>query len=199
YNAALVVDGKTIDTKPLRVSGDPDVALTELQRKQLYDMAMEMHDLQKRATEAGAGVASLNRQIGEIEPSITGTSDLPTDVKSSFDSLKSATAALAAKLPVTAGGGRGGGGGRGAADQSLTGKIAQAKNGLMGGMWPTSVTMRAYADAKAEAPKTLSDANALFAKAAALTTSLARYNITLSAPQPVEAGPPLKKKPATVR
>jgi hypothetical protein len=161
---------------------------------------MEMQNLQKRATEAASGVASLNRQIGEIEPSITGKSDIPADVKSSFESLKSETAALVAKLPVGGGGGRGGGGGgRGAADPSLTGKIAQAKNGMMGGMWPTSVTMKAFNDAKSEAPKTLSDANALFAKAAALTTSLARYNITLSAPQPVEAGPAAKKKPSTVR
>jgi hypothetical protein len=199
YNVALVVDGKTIETKPLRVSGDPDVALTEPQRKQLYDMAMEMQNLQKRATEAAAGVASLNRQIGEIESSITGKSEIPADVKSSFESLKSETSALGTKLPVGSGGGGRGGGGRGAADPSLTGKIAQAKNGMMGGMWPTSVTMKAYNDAKAEAPKTLSDANALFAKAATLTSSLARYNITLSAPQPVEAGPAPKKEPATAR
>ena len=52
YNVALIVDGKTVETKPLRVSADPEVVLTDAQRKQLYDMAMEMHELQKRATEA---------------------------------------------------------------------------------------------------------------------------------------------------
>jgi len=39
----------------------------------------------------------------------------------------------------------------------------------------------------------------LSATRATLTTSLALYNITLSAPQPVEAGPAPKKKPATAR
>ena len=39
--------------KPLRVVGDPEVVLTEAQRKQLFDMAMEMHDLQKRAHRRG--------------------------------------------------------------------------------------------------------------------------------------------------
>ena len=53
YNVALVVDGKTVDTKPLRVMSDPEVVLTEAERKKLYDMAMEMHELQRRATEAG--------------------------------------------------------------------------------------------------------------------------------------------------
>jgi len=47
---------------------------------------------------------------------------------------------------------------------------------MMGGMWPTSVTMKAYTDSKAEGPKTLSDANALFAKAASLSATLAKYN-----------------------
>ena len=66
YNVALVVDGKTVETKPLRVTGDPEVALTEAQRKQLYDMAMEMHELQKRTTEAASGLAALNRQITQL-------------------------------------------------------------------------------------------------------------------------------------
>jgi hypothetical protein len=196
YNVALVVDGKTVETKPLRVSGDPEVLLTDAQRKQLYDMATEMHDLQKRATEAAVGVTSLNRQATQLTQEIAAKSDIPADVKASFDSLKADVAALAPKLPAPgAGGGRGGGGGgRGAADASLTGKIGQAKNGMMGGMWPTSITMKAYTDSKAEAPKTLSDANALFAKAAAVSTSLAKYNLKLEAPKPVDTGTAAKKK-----
>jgi len=158
-------------------------------------MAMEMQRLQKTAFEAAAGVASLNRQLGEVGESVSGNTTIPTDVKSQFDALKNETAALIPKLPPAAGGGRGGGG-RGAADGSLTGKIGQAKNGMMSGMWPTSVTMRAYTDAKAEAPKILADANALFAKAAAVSASLEKYNVTLAAPKPVEAAPATTKATA---
>ena len=32
---------------------------------------------------------------------------------------------------------------------SVAGRITQAKNGLMGGMWPTAQTIRAYDEAKA--------------------------------------------------
>ena len=35
YNVALIVDGKTIDTKPLRVAADPEVVLTSVERKRL--------------------------------------------------------------------------------------------------------------------------------------------------------------------
>jgi uncharacterized membrane protein YgcG len=196
YNVALVVDGKSVESKPLRVVGDPEVVLTEAQRKQLFDMAMEMHDLQKRAGEAAAGVASLNRQIAQLTADVSSKTDIPADVKTAFDSLKTDTAALLTRLPpAAAGGGRGGGGGGGRGnDPSLTGKIAQAKNGLMGGMWPTSITMKAVNDAKADAPKTLADANALFAKAASVSTSLAKYNLKLDAPKPVDAGAAAKKK-----
>ena len=65
---------------------------------------------------------------------------------------------------------------------------------MMGGMWPTSITMKAYADAKTETPKALSDANAVFANAAAMSASLAKFNLTLSAPKPVDAVTG-KKKP----
>ena len=103
---------------------------------------------------------------------------------------------MALKLPAgpPAGGRGGGGGGRGGGDTSVVGKIGQAKNGLSGGMWPTSITMKAFNDAKADAPKALSDANALFAKAAALGTALSKYNVTLTAPKPVDTGATAKKK-----
>src|SRR6185503_2292709 len=122
YNVSLVVDGKTVETKPLRVVGDPEVVLTEAQRKSLFDMAMEMHDLQKRAGEAAAGVASLNRQIAQLTNDLAAKSDVPADVKSAFDALKTETAALLTKLPPGGGaaaGRGGGGGGRGGNDPSV--------------------------------------------------------------------------------
>ena len=194
YTVALLVDGKSVDTKPMKVAGDPEVVLTEAQRKQLFDMALEMHDLQKRAGAASQGVASLNRQIAQLTTDIGAKGDIPADVKAAFDSLKSDTATMLAKLPPAPAGFGRGGGGRGGSDPSLTGRIAQAKNGLMGGMWPTSITMKAYNDAKADAPKVLTDANALFAKAASVSASLAKYDLKLDAPKPVDAGPAPKKK-----
>ena len=87
--------------------------------------------------------------------------------------------ALAPKLTVPAG--RGGGGGRGA-NESVVAKLTQAKNGFMAGMPATDVTTKASAEAKAQMPKLVSDANALFARVAPLSSTLAKYNLKLTVP-----------------
>ncbi|HTL45941.1 MAG TPA: hypothetical protein VL262_16505 [Vicinamibacterales bacterium] len=189
YNVALVVDGKTVDTKPLRVTSDPQVVLTEAQRKQLFDEAMELHQLQKGATDAASRVTSLNRQTNEIAQSLESKSDVPAEVKTSFEAFRKEVNGMAPKY--AAGGGRGGFG-RGNAEPTVLGKLTQAKNGLMGGMWPTEQTLKSYREAKAETPKAVADANALFAKAKMLGADLAKYNVTLTAPEPVSA-PDAKK------
>jgi hypothetical protein len=106
---------------------------------------------------------------------------------------------------MAAGGGRGGGGGGrgGAANENLAAKITQAKNGLMGGMWPNDQTMKAYAEAKAQTPKAMADLNALFAKSATLGTTLEKHKLTLTAPKPVAvpgaAGVASKATPQTAK
>jgi photosystem II stability/assembly factor-like uncharacterized protein len=189
YAVSLVIDGKTVDTKPLRVVGDPEVMLTDAERKKLYDMAMEMHELQRRATEAGAGVGSLNTRLPELAKEAQGKSDVPSDLKTSIDTLQKEVATLAPKLVVQGGGrgfGGGGGGGRGGATDNLASRLAQAKNGLMGGMWPTEAVMKAYTDSKTEVPKAIADANSLFARAATLGSVLTKHSLTLTAPTPVK-------------
>ena len=68
----------------------------------------------------------------------------------------------------------------------MAARITQAKNGMMGGMWPTAQTTRAYDDAKAMAPKAFTEANAVIAKAAALSATLAKHKLTLAAPAPIK-------------
>jgi len=63
---------------------------------------------------------------------------------------------------------------------------AQAKTGMMGGMWPTEQTTKAYADVKTRMPKAVAEANALFTKAQTLSTELAKYSVTLTVPPPVK-------------
>jgi hypothetical protein len=64
----------------------------------------------------------------------------------------------------------------------------------MGGMPATEQVMRAYNDAKTQMPKAIADANAVFAKAATLSPTLAKYNLTLTAPAQVK--PPATAKPS---
>src|SRR5262249_14023268 len=116
YTVALVLDGKTVDSKPLRVADDPEVVLTSLERKRQYEMAMEMQALQVRVTDAASAHASLTRQVNELTTALSSRNDVPADVKSSVDGLKSDLVALAPRLTVPQG--RGGGGGRGGPTES---------------------------------------------------------------------------------
>ena len=184
YNVALIVDGKTVETKPLKVSDDPDVVLTSAERKRQFDMAMEIHMLQPRITEASTAIGSLTRQMTELTATIAGRNDVPADVKASFDAFNKELTALAPKLAAPQGG-RGGGGGRGGATESLPIKVGQAKNGLMGGMTVGESATRAFTEVRIQTPKTIADLNAVIAKAGTLSTTLAKYNLTLTVPPPV--------------
>jgi hypothetical protein len=180
YNVSLIVDGKTIDTKPLRVAADPEVVLTQLERKKLYDMAVEMHDLQRRTTAVAGVLQPFNNHVTEVSKAVAAKTDLPADVKASFEAVQKEVAAMVTQF-VVQGGGRGGRGGGGAAPGPVA-RAAIAKNGMMGGMWPTRLTMDAYTDAKAGVPKAIADANALLAKAVGVSAALSKHGITLTVP-----------------
>jgi hypothetical protein len=147
-------------------------------------MAVEVHALQANATDAATAHASLTRQINELAATLGGRTDVPADVKSSFEAVKSDLAALAPKLTVPQG--RGGAGGRGGTDSLLV-KIGQAKSGFTAGMPVGDQTTRAYTEARTQLPKAVADLNAVIAKASALSGSLAKYNLTLTVPLPVKA------------
>jgi photosystem II stability/assembly factor-like uncharacterized protein len=198
YNVSLIVDGKTVETRPLKVMNDPQVALSDVERKRMFDMAMEMHEYQRIATEFSTALRPLQTRVTELVKETADKKDLPADVKASFDAFNKELTALAPKFAAAAGGRGGFGGGGGAPGApaapgtpatppvvSILTRIGVAKNGLMGGLPPTGAATTAYADAKAQGPKAFADANALFAKAATLSTSLAKYSLKLEAPKPI--------------
>jgi len=162
--------------------------LTSAERKKMFDMAMEMHDLQRRATEIANVLTPVNQQLPEIAKTIASRSDIPADVKTSFEAFQKEMTATVQRLAAAAGGGGrggGGGGGRGAgpaAEPNPLARIGVAKNGLMGGMPATAQTLQAYSDAKAQAPKALAEIDALATKASAMSATLAKHNITLKIP-----------------
>jgi len=211
YNVSLIVDGKTVETKPLRVAADAEVALPEVERRRMFDIAMEMHDLQRRATEVQTALRPLSTRMAELAKEIAGRNDVSADVKATFEALNKDLVAFAPKFAPAAFG-RGGGAGPAAAAApaaapaaaqpgqpaaapappvatptvNLLTRIGQAKSGLMATMPVSEQTTKAYTEARAQVPKAIVDANALFARAAALSTALAPYKLALTAPAPVK-------------
>jgi hypothetical protein len=58
-------------------------------------------------------------------------------------------------------------------------QVAQAKNGLIAGLWPGEQTIKAYNEAKVKMPKAIAEANTLVTKAQTLNSALTKYSITL--------------------
>jgi len=172
----------------------------------MFDMAMEMHELQKRATEVQNALRPLNTRMAELAKEIAARNDVAADVKATFEAFNKDLSAFAPKFAPPAIG-RGGGAGPAAAPAAAPGaapaaaqtgqaapapvtpatppavslltRITQAKNGLMATMPVSEQTTKAYTEAKTQVPKAILDANALFARAAALSTALAPYKLTL--------------------
>jgi hypothetical protein len=198
YNVSLIVDGKTVEAKPLRVTADPEVALSPVDRQRMFDMAMEMHSLQRRATDVQTALRPLTSRMTELAREIAGRNDVPAEVKATFEAFNKDLTAFAPKFAPAAFG-RGGGAGPAAAPAAaqagqpaappqvnLITRIGQAKNGLMATMPPTEQTTKAYTEAKAQVPKAILEANALFARADALSKALAPFKLALTAPAPVK-------------
>ncbi len=162
------------------------MVLTQAERKRLYDMAMELHGLQSQANGVLERMVPVQRQLPEVMKQVAAKTDLPADVKTQAETFNTEFTALATRLVPQGGGGRGGGGGGrgGGAEPSPIARAGQAKNGMMGGMWPTQSTMTAYNEAKTGVPAAITEANAMVTRAQALSAALAKHGITLTVPPP---------------
>ena len=146
---------------------------------------MEIHALQPRVSEATAAHAALTRQLADATTAVAAKSDVPADVKASLEALTKEVAALAPKLA------RPPAGAAVAAAAAATTRACRRssvrrRTGLTAGMSPADPTVRAYTEVKAQTPKAIADINASIAKAATLSTALAKYNVTLTVPAPVK-------------
>jgi photosystem II stability/assembly factor-like uncharacterized protein len=195
YNVALVVDGKTIETKPMKVVMDPEVQFTEAQRKRYNDIVMDLHELHRRGTEVAGGLNSLYSQMGDVATKVKDAGDVPAAVKTQFEALQKDFDAVREKfgVPLAAGGGgrggRGGGFGPGGAQDTnnVLARVASVKGQIMN-IWemPSDALVKQYTDVRTALPKAVSDANAFLLKAMTMSQTLKKYNITLNVPAPVK-------------
>jgi hypothetical protein len=198
YNVALVVDGKTVETKPMKVVTDPALQLSAAQQKQYYDTAMELHDLQRRAGEMTNALGPFHTQMLEVAGKIGGMSNVPAAVKTQFDAATKEFDGIRVKfgVPPTLGGaapgGGGGGGGRGGGPPANPADLAAAVGTLKSQMLmfhdvPSDTLVKRAADLRVSLPKALAEANAfLVTKAMPLSQALKKHDVALTVPAPVK-------------
>ncbi len=191
-----MVDGKSVDTKPLKVVLDPAVQMTDAQQKRYFDIAMDLHELQRRGMEMTEALNPLYAQMTEIKTKLDGMNNVPAAVKTQFDSVNKDFDAVRVKFGVPQqqgggrggrGGGRGGFGGGGGNEDNVVAQAGQVKGAMMS-FWevPSDALVKQYNDVKAALPKAISDANAFLVKAMGLSQALKKYDLTLTVPAPIK-------------
>jgi hypothetical protein len=197
YTVQMLVAGKVVDSKPMRVSADPAVQMTDAQAKRYYDVAMDLHDMHRRAMEMANALNQVYPQMTDIGGKIGGMANVPAAVKPQFDAANKEFDAIRVKFGVPppqggGGGGRGGGGGGfggGAAPSpaDLAARVAAVKGLVLAFQdTPSDSAMRQYTDVKAALPKAILDGNAFLVKAMTLSQALKKHDLALTVPSPVK-------------
>jgi hypothetical protein len=194
YNVALVVGGKVIETKPLKIVADPALQ-TDATRKRAAELAMDLHEVQRRGQLAADALTSVDSQMTDVTAKVKA-SKAPDATKAQFDTFVKEFDAVKAKFGIGAapaggpggGGGGGRGGGGGAPDPTnVLGRVGTLKGDLVSfGDMVSDSQMKNYTELKVALPKAVSDANAILVKAMTMSAALKKYDVTLTVPAPVK-------------
>jgi photosystem II stability/assembly factor-like uncharacterized protein len=128
YNVALMVDGKPVETKTIKIAADPEIQMNDLQRKRYNEILMDLHDMQRKGTPIQQALGTVFSQMSGVATRVKDSTNVPAAVKTQFEAFNKEFDAVRAKFGVPAA--AGGGGGRGGAAGG--GGVAAAGGGRAG-------------------------------------------------------------------
>ena len=164
YRVTLIVAGKEVATKPLRVSGDTAMPMTDADRKAWHDSTFTLHQLQKTANEAADAVATLGTQLATAESLLKTAGSAPGGGKAAVEEAGKRLAALRPQLGVGQTGGGGGGGFGGGPNPNVRARIGQLKAQMTGSTSaPTAMQLRSATEAREDLGKVVQEVNDLMA------------------------------------
>ena len=195
YTVSMTAGGKVIDTKPIRVSADPSVQMTDVQAKRYYDMAVDMMEMQRRASEMSNALGQVWTQLAELKDKVAASS-APAATKTQYDTLSKELDTLRVKFgapapgaaPAAGGGGGGRGGGAPAPNAAdIMARLNSTRALLMAFQDnPSDTVVRNYNDLKLSLPKVIAEGNGFLVKAMSLSQALKKSDMTLTVPAPVK-------------
>jgi photosystem II stability/assembly factor-like uncharacterized protein len=179
YRATLSVDGKDVQSVDVTVKGDPEVEITDADRKVWFDTARNLHELHQRVTDGAEVVQTSSAHLATLQQQSRGVTLQPS-IKQSLDALSKELEGLRIKFGL---GGGGGGFGGGAAN--LRGRIGQLKGAVTGSTSvPTSTQLMQIREVTAELPRALEEANAAAAKVPGLVKEMISTGALFGSPKP---------------
>jgi len=183
YQAALQVDGKEVATAHVSVAGDPDIAISDADRKARFDAAMALHALQRTANDGAEALGALGDQLTPVKEKVRTVAVVPDAVRKALEDLDKQLTALRPRLGL---GGAPGGGFAGF-QRNVRGRIGQVKGAIMNSTsLPTEVQTRQMGELEAELAKVIGELNQALGAAAALFRELAEKGIYPATPAPVK-------------
>jgi hypothetical protein len=109
YKATLNVNGRDAQTIDLTVKGDPEITITETDRRMWFDTARELHTLQAKANDVAEMVQNSYAQV-QILQQQTKNATLSPNAKQELDNVVKEFEAVRRRLGLGQQGGGGGGG-----------------------------------------------------------------------------------------
>jgi hypothetical protein len=188
---ALVVDGKTVESKPLTIVQDPMVTLTGAERAAWNATAMELHTAQQAGTDLAAKLNTLNTEVRKAKATLDSMPGASAEVKAQFDAFQKEFDAFRPKLGVGVpafGGGFGGGGfgGGGAAANAVPNALAavtRAKGNLIGEwVMPSEGQSKQATSAMQSLTAAMTEGQAILTKARAVSAALQGVGVTMVVP-----------------
>ncbi len=160
YRVTLSVDGREAQSVNVRVQGDPEIQITDADRKTHFDTVLALHALQGTMNDAADVVLDMNKQVAAVNDALKGQSNVPASLKSTLADLEKQVTGLRTRLGVAEGGGGFGGG-----TANVRGRVGQLKGQVMNSTsLPTETQMRVQGEVRAAASKVIDEVNAAVAK-----------------------------------
>ena len=184
YTVALVVDGKTVESKSLTIVMDPLVPFTGAQRVAYNALATDLHTTQQAGAAAAVPMTALLAEVRKAAAKMDSTPTLADSVKTQFAAFRKDFDAVRAKLGAGAPAvafGPGGGAGFGGNDANVLARLGAVKSGVLGA-WesPSESVQKQAASAKTAVEAAVAESKAFMARARAMSALLAANGITMA-------------------
>jgi hypothetical protein len=179
YTATLRVDGRESGTVPVEVQGDPEIGMTDADRRAHHEAVVALHDLHRQANDAYSALFLMNEQLDTIKARMKTASPSP-EVSAAVDEFDKELAKLKPRFGV----GQTGFGGGGGMQQNVRARISMLKGSIMGSTsLPTEVQTRQIAESRTALATAIGEVNALIGKAAPLYQKIAASSLLLEVPK----------------
>ncbi|HXV85654.1 MAG TPA: hypothetical protein VD793_03090, partial [Gemmatimonadales bacterium] len=180
YTVTVTADGQESAPRPLRVLGDPDIQISDADRRAWFTALTELHTLHGTVNRAADALVRAAEQFAEVRRAVRDNREAPEALRAAVDSMSGDLDSLRRRVAGLGGGGGGGGFG---GPPNLRQRTGQLKNAIMGSTsLPTEVQMRQLEEIRPAVPRAATEVNALMPRLGALYRRLAEAGVYPATP-----------------